>query len=83
MKNKYLSLIVLGLSIGFVSQHSIAKSQATLRQCQYIQDKIEYYTDLRRSGGSARTMENWKRKRNYYEDKFGNQNCKKWNGKLN
>ena len=33
---------------------------ATLAGCQRWQDKIDYYSELRKKGGTARKMESWK-----------------------
>ena len=51
-------------------------------ECQQLQDRIEKYTSLRRSGGSARQMESWKRSRKYYEDRFRKGDCYKFGVRL-
>jgi hypothetical protein len=82
MMLKSICAIIVVFMVTLTTQQSIAKGQGTLSQCQNTKDKIEHYTNLRRSGGSARIMEAWKRKRDHYKDLFSEQNCNKWRGKL-
>jgi hypothetical protein len=55
----------------------------SLTRCQQIQKQIDYYTDLRKRGGSAQEMEHWKQQREKYKDDFDQGNCKKWGKQLN
>lgn len=47
----------------------------SLKQCQKIKDRIERYTNLRRSGGTSRQMDKWQKKRNYYKDQYTEKDC--------
>jgi len=72
------------LFIGFLALSAPATSttQGSLQYCQKVNDKIRYYSSLRKAGGSAKTMEKWKHQRNKYKQKFSKRNCKKWRGQL-
>jgi hypothetical protein len=56
----------------------VSAAQGTFEYCQDLDDKIRYYTKLRKSGGSAKAMERWKVRRNHYKAQFSERNCKKW-----
>ena len=58
-------------------------ADGTLKQCKGYHKRIDYYTALRRNGGSANSMEKWKQKRNNYKDRYREKNCRKWGSKLN
>jgi len=60
---------------------AIAQS-ASLEQCQYLQEQIDYYTKVRRSGGSALQMERWRQQRAEYEDEFRVNRCLKYGKRL-
>ena len=49
-----------------------------IQKCQRIKDKIDYYTDKRRQGGSASYMNSLANKRNDYKEKYSDNNCKKY-----
>jgi hypothetical protein len=51
---------------------------ADLETCQDLKAKIDYYTDLRRGGGTALRMESWKQQRSVYEEKFREYACHKY-----
>jgi len=57
-------------------------SQGSLEYCQKVNDKIRYYTSLRKLGESAKKMENWKQQRKKQQEKFTNRNCNKWKDQL-
>jgi len=58
---------------------SMANSQdISLDRCKYLQERIEYYTQLRKQGGSASQMESWKKSRRKYEDEFREGDCYKY-----
>lgn len=58
------------------------KSQASLSQCQYLKDQVDYYTELRRKGGSARRMEYWRDQRREYQEEYDKLKCHFWRRKL-
>ena len=64
----YINFILLT----FVSTASFAGKQGGLAQCQYVQNPIAYYTDLKRAGGSASQMNFWHKSRNEYKAQFTN-----------
>ncbi|KAA1194089.1 hypothetical protein F0M18_01200 [Pseudohalioglobus sediminis] len=71
----------LCLTIAVVTVSGPVRAQdAPLWQCQQWQDKIDYYTDLRRKGGSVRDLESWKQARAEYEEKFKDAGCRKHAG---
>jgi hypothetical protein len=74
---KSVSIIYFILFSGILVSPASA-AQGTFEYCQDVGDKIRYYTKLRKSGGSAKTMERWKDWRNHYKAQFSELNCKKW-----
>jgi len=85
MKKKPLvsSAAAIGIFAIFGATQAIGKAQGSIYLCQQTKDKIEYYTNRRRSGGSPSTMESWKQSRDHYKDRFSDLNCSKWRNKLN
>ena len=85
MHNKNILKFLFNLlvfSAALIAMPATAKDQGTLEQCQQVKNKIQYYTDLRRSGGSSKTMENWKQSRDRYKDEYSDLSCTKWRNKL-
>lgn len=66
----------------FSSVSVCASEQRSLKSCQYIKEQIEYYTNLKRAGGSASQMANWQKQRNKYKLDFSEYNCKIYRGKF-
>jgi predicted transcriptional regulator len=60
----------------------VAAQTATLAKCQTIKDRIERYTGLRRKGGSASQMQQWKEQLRASEEQFWHQDCKDHRRKL-
>ena len=60
----------------------VAAKPANLEKCQVIKDRIERYTGLRRKGGSAGQMQQWKEQLRANEDEFRRMNCKDHRRKL-
>jgi len=54
---------------------SYAEPNASLKDCQNWQDEIQYYTDLKRDGGSERDVERWVSKRRKYQERFNHYEC--------
>ena len=46
-----------------------------LERCKHLQQRIDYYTKLRRNGGSASQMESWKKARSRHEQEFRDGDC--------
>ena len=61
---------------------SHAREKGSLEQCQEIKNTIDYYAKLRRQGGSASSMDIWKKKLNEYDDEYTQADCKRWKGRL-
>jgi hypothetical protein len=53
----------------------VAAKPASLEKCQAINDRIERYTVLRRKGGSAGQMQQWKEQLRASEDQFRRMDC--------
>lgn len=71
-----LRLMTFCLAVSLLLPANLAVAQsATLEQCQHWQAEIEYYTQLRRAGGSAAQMERWKQQRAEYEEQFRENRC--------
>ncbi len=72
------------LVLTFITPTSNAQTNDTwpLTRCQQIQKQINYYSDLRKRGGSAEQMEQWKQQREKYKEDFDRGNCKQWGKQL-
>lgn len=46
------------------------------KECRKLEEKIEYYTDLRRAGGSSKQMNDWYKKRNNVKDRYSEKRCR-------
>ena len=53
-----------------------------LEECQRLKERIDYYTELRRAGGSATHMEVWKQGRETAANTFRTYHCSKYGKKL-
>lgn len=82
MERRILPIILLTAFLFSTSPRVLLATDGTLMQCQSYTKKIDYYTALRRNGGSAKTMEKWKQKRNNYKNRYSDKNCKQWGSKL-
>ncbi len=60
----------------------VAAQTVTLAKCQAIKDRIERYTGLRRRGGSAGQMQQWKEQLRASEEQFRRMECKDHRRKL-
>ncbi len=52
--------------------------QASLEECLQLRAEIEDYTELRRRGGSAEDMDDWKRSRRELEQRFRDMRCRRY-----
>ena len=83
MKPPYWILALLLTSSFLTSSSALAQTpDISLKSCQYWKDKSEYYLELRRSGGSAKKMDSWKKSRRKYNQAFRDNRCSDWRGKL-
>lgn len=46
--------------------------EASARDCEWHNQQIEHYTNLRRKGGSARQMDYWHKQRNHHKREYSN-----------
>jgi hypothetical protein len=80
---KLLVQVALVMSALAVSNSTFADEDGyKIQTCQRIKDKIDYYTEKRRQGGSASYMNSMAKKRNDYKDKYSANNCKKYRNHL-
>ncbi len=82
MMLKQLFIYTMLMLIALSSTMSQANEQGSLQQCQHVQDRIQYYTNMKRAGGSASQMTYWHKKRNEYKARFSDYRCKKYRNKL-
>lgn len=74
MKKTALYLIAMA-----VTYTPMAGSQdIPLERCQYLQEKIDYYSKLRKKGGSASQMEAYRKARGKYAEEFREGDCHKY-----
>jgi len=59
-----------------------ALEQGSLATCQSIKDRIDYYTDLKRKGGSSSKMASLQKQRNKYQALFAENLCRNYLGRL-
>ncbi len=67
----------LALFFAAIATHSTAQ-EVSLSDCQEWQNQIDYYSALRKKGGSVQQMEFWKQARREYEEKFDKNGCRKY-----
>ena len=73
-----LAIVLLALPIT-----TLATTQSvTPAKCQSIKDRIERYTVLRRKGGSAGQMQQWKQQLRISEEQFRRLDCRDHRRKL-
>jgi hypothetical protein len=60
----------------------VAAQTATLAKCQTLKDRTERYIGLRRKGGSASQMQQWKEQLRASEEQFRRMECKDHRRKL-
>ena len=70
------------LLLASVVVQPVAAQEASLEQCQALNDRIERYTALRRKGGSASKMEGWKKQLRKAEEKFREKGCRAYRREL-
>lgn len=68
--------IILGALLTFQTT-AIQASDSSPDACARLKEKIERYQRLRRSGGSSKQMESWKRSLRKAEAKFRENRCRK------
>ena len=61
----------------FVSSGAYGEvNEQKVRTCKKIENQIDTYTRLRKSGGTAKQMDKWHRKRNNLKQRFSQLHCK-------
>ena len=70
-------IALISLSAGTSAQ------EVPLDKCRRWQDRIDHYSLLRKRGGRAKQMENWRQSRATYEEKFRDNKCHRYGKQLN
>jgi hypothetical protein len=68
--------VVTVLLLALLFTTPVAAKTTTQAKCQSINDRIERYTGLRRKGGSASQMQQWKEQLRASGEQFHRMNCK-------
>ena len=74
--NTWMKGVTKGSLIGAVailtllSVAVLTSNESQAQNCKRYQDRADYYTSLRRKGGSSRQMTTWLRERNKYKDLY-------------
>ena len=76
----YRAVTVMLLAL-LIATSAVAQTR-TQAKCQSAIDRIERYTALRRKGGSASQMQQWKEQLRASEDQFRRLQCKYSRSKL-
>jgi hypothetical protein len=80
MKSHEIAALLL---VSLLTASGQASAEAgTLEQCQRIKDRIAYYTDKRRAGGSSRQMQAWKDARQANQREFKRYRCYRHGSRL-
>jgi hypothetical protein len=72
-------MIYLSVCIAPVTAYA---QEAPLEKCQSLQEQIERYNQLRRTGGSGSEMARWKRQRRESEASFRRLSCREYGREL-
>jgi hypothetical protein len=75
MKHLIATSSALGMAL-FVAVAPGYSQSVSLKKCLSIREDIEKYSELRRQGGSAMDMEEWKREKRKLEEQFRELDCK-------
>ena len=81
MPHTYTRIVTISLLAILVAMPAAAETTA-LAKCQAVKDRIERYTSLRRKGGSASRMQQWKEQLRASEEQFRRLECKDHRRKL-
>lgn len=71
---RYPSLVLLVITL-FIQPGIVIAKPASAAQCKKIEEKIDRYTKLRQSGGSASQMDRWHRSRNKLKSQYTEKRC--------
>ena len=77
-----LLLLSILLTTPVVAEPAKTAKTATLAKCQTLKDRTERYTALRRKGGNAIQMQQWKEQLRASEEQFRRLECKSLRRKL-
>ncbi|WP_191237676.1 hypothetical protein [Cobetia marina] len=69
------ALMVLLIGLTASGAASAGEREEKIKRCQFIKNKIEYYTAMRRGGGSSGQMRSWQSQRNDYKQRYRDENC--------
>lgn len=79
---KYSFPIVLIVNAALLCTAGADASDGSPEQCRRLEERIEKYTELRRSGGTAAQMASWRRSRSEAEAAYRNYNCHRQGSKM-
>lgn len=83
LAGKKVAVGLLGAILAMTSTGTIAREpDASLDTCRQIKEKIERLDALRKGGGSAQKMDQWKRRRQVHKDEFDALRCRHWGNQL-
>ena len=77
----HAAVLAAVITSAFMSPASQAQ-KITLEECQKLKDKIERYNNQRRTGGSGKQMDAWKRSRRESEQVYSKSYCWRYGRKL-
>ncbi len=75
------ALLTAALAAGSTSSFA-QEASASIETCRQLQEKIQRLDALRKGGGSAQRMDQWKRQRQSYKDEFDALRCRHWGNRL-
>jgi hypothetical protein len=74
--SKVLSISMV-LAVSSLYSAIVLSQTPDVEECKRLKARIDQYTELRKTGGTAAEMEQWKRARAEYEEQFRSIGCHK------
>jgi hypothetical protein len=79
---KHFFPIVSIVSVALLCTAGADAGEGSPEQCRRLEERIERYTELRRSGGTAAQMASWRRSRSEAEAAYRTYNCHRQGRKM-
>ena len=81
MKKHFLAMVLI-FNAALSGPGGAYAGDGSPEQCRRLEERIERYTELRRSGGTAAQMTSWRRSRSEAEAAYRNYNCHRQGRKM-
>ncbi|MDZ7784230.1 MAG: hypothetical protein U5K56_15265 [Halioglobus sp.] len=81
-QNRLTTVTVTLLALSALTTAPAVAGEASLEECRALKERIDHYTSLRRMGGSASQMNEWKKQRRRAEKQFRDKGCNDYRREL-